>query len=380
MRRYSNEEEERVRMQDLMREWARSGLLEAAQAEALAAELRVDLRRTNPFLRGGLALFTLLIVAALVGLVAVSLGLRGRGAIAALTLLSAVACFGAADVLAGKYRCYRFGIEEAFAVASVGLLCIAGGTLSPSGWKEIVALILGAAGGFTLYRRFGFVYAVLAGSLCVAAIPFQYDFPAAFQRVAAAAVAGSISVAARPRRLALGDDYPGDEYGYLQAAGLAGVYLVLNVQISEGRYAVSGWFYWFTYITTWILPIAGLRLGLRDRDRDLIDISLVLMLVTLITNKPYLGWTQHAWDPIVLGILLIGVAITARRWLESGPSRERRGFTAQRILDKDRTARSMLGMASAALPAPGGASTHAEPSAPQFDGGRSGGAGGGGTY
>ena len=164
MKRYSNKDEERVRLLALVHEWTQSGLLEAAQSEALAAELRVDLRRTNPFLRGGLALFTLLIVAALVGLVAVSLGLHGKGAIAALTFLSALACIGAADVLAGTYRCYRFGIEEAFAVASVGLFCIAGGTLSPSGWSEIVALFLAAAGGFALYRRFGFVYAALAAA------------------------------------------------------------------------------------------------------------------------------------------------------------------------------------------------------------------------
>ena len=92
MRRYSNEEEERVRMQELVREWTRSGFLEAAQSEALVAGLRVDLRRTNPFLRGGLALFTLLIVAALVGLVAVSLNVGARGAIAALAGLSGLAC------------------------------------------------------------------------------------------------------------------------------------------------------------------------------------------------------------------------------------------------------------------------------------------------
>ena len=380
MRRYSNEDEERVRIQDLVREWTRSGLLEAAQGEALVADLRVDLRRTNPFLRGGLALFTVLIVAALVGLVAVSLGLRGKGAIAVLTLLSALACMNAADVLAGTYRCYRFGIEEALAVASVVLLCIAGARVSPSGAREIVALAIGAAGGFALYRRFGFVYAALAGAVCIAAIPFQYDLPAAIQRLAATAVAGSVFIAARPRRVTLGDNYPGDDYGFLQAAALAGAYLPLNVQLSGGWHAVAGWFYWCTWLVTWILPIAGLRMGIRDRDRDLIDVSLALALVTLLTNKPYLGLARNAWDPILFGVLLIGVAIAARRWLDRGPSRERSGFTAQRILDKDRTARSMLSMASAAMPAHGGAKTHVEPAATEFGGGRSGGAGGGGTY
>ena len=37
------------------------------------------------------------------------------------------------------------------------------------------------------------------------------------------------------------------------------MYVALNVQLSEGRHAVSGSFYWFTYIVMWILPIAGLR-------------------------------------------------------------------------------------------------------------------------
>ena len=119
-------------------------------------------------------------------------------------------------------------------------------------------------------------------------------------------------------------------------------------------------------------------MGIRDRDRDLIDVSLVLMLVTLITNKPYLGWARNTWDPIVFGTLLIGVAIAARRWLERGPNRQRRGFTARRILDRDRTARSMLSMASATLPPQTAA--HAEPAPPEFGGGRSGGAGGGGAY
>jgi hypothetical protein len=72
------------------------------------------------------------------------------------------------------------------------------------------------------------------------------------------AVAGSVFIAARPRRLRFGDDYPGDDYGHLQAAALAGAYVALNVQLSAGSYTVGGWFYWCTYITTWILPIAGL--------------------------------------------------------------------------------------------------------------------------
>ena len=65
---YSPDDERRIRSQALVREWTKSGLLDPAQGAALEAELRVDVRRTNVFLRAGLALFTVLIVAASVGL------------------------------------------------------------------------------------------------------------------------------------------------------------------------------------------------------------------------------------------------------------------------------------------------------------------------
>ncbi len=399
MRRYSPEEEERIHTHDLVREWARSGLLDATQGERLGAELRVELRRTNPFLRAGLALFTVLIVAASVGLLIEFLDLSGDFATSVITVIAAVVCIGLAEYLVGVWRCYRFGVEEALAVASVVLLGISGAELTSSfdtglHWlPEVVALLLGAAGALGLYRRFGFVYAAFGSIVCAAAIPFQLDlsvaFPsqfylsAAIQRVLAAAVIGSVFVVVRSKRLKHRDDYSGDEYGQLQAAAWAGVYLVLNVQVSPGWYSVDGLFYWFTYAATWVLPLTGLWIGIREKDRELMDVSLVLALVTLATNKPYLGWPRHTWDPSLLGAFLIAIAVVIRRWLSNGPGGERHGFTPARLLDKDNAALSMVGTASAfahpdlherAAPPP------AEPAAPDFGGGRSGGGGGGDSF
>jgi hypothetical protein len=378
MRRYSREDEEHVRMQALVREWVRSGLLEAAQGEVLAAELRVDLRRTNSFLRSGLALFTVVIVAAFVGLLMEVLEIHDKIAIAALTGVAALACIALADLLAGPYRCYRFGIEEALAVASVVLLGISAAQLW-LGRPDITPLLVGAAGGYGLYRRFGFIYAALGGAVCLAAIPFQYDLAPAIQHGVAAAVAGGVFVTVRSRRLTFGDDYPGDEYGSLQAAAWAGVYVALNLQLSPRPYVAHDWFYWGTYAVIWLLPAIGLHLAIRDRDRELLDVSLVMTIVSLVTSKPYLGWSRNTWDPIVLGALSMAIAVAARRWLARGPGGERRGFTAARILDQDRAIRAMLSMASAAVPSHVGAQ-QVEPAAPAFDGGRSGGAGGGDTF
>ena len=270
MRRYSQEEEEKIRAQRLVREWTQSGLLEEPQGARLAEELRVELRRTNPFLRAGLALFTGLIVAASVTLLITFLNLRGDVPIAATTGLAALTCIGLAEYLVHEFRCYRFGVEEALAVAAVGLLSIAGGELTssfhlePRGMPATVALLIAGAGGFGLYRRFGFVYAACGGIFCVAAIPFQLDLSAATQRILAAATIASVLLVARSKRLKYRDDYPGDEYGLMQAAALAGVYVVLNVQLTDW-YRVDQPFYGFTYALTWALPLAGLALAIRGK-------------------------------------------------------------------------------------------------------------------
>ena len=251
-------------------------------------------------------------------------------------------------------------------------------TLQP----DIAPLIIGAAGGYGLYRRFGFIYAAIAAGICLAAIPFAYELPAALQRGIAAAIAASVLVGARAPRLKLRDDYPGDEYGVLQATALAGVYAAVNIQIGPARYAVAGWLYWFSYVLTWIVPLAAVRVGIRDRDRELMDVGLALTLVTLVTNKSYLGWARNTWDPIVFGAFLIGAAVVVRRWLDGGPEGERHGFTAARILEKDRDRLSLAGVASTMVQ-PGSAHAagpaHTETSS-QFGGGRSGGAGGGGSF
>src|ERR1700730_2963899 len=110
----------------MVREWARSGLLGAAQGARLGAELGVDFRRTNPFLRAGLALFTGLIVAACVALPVAFFELRDEVAIAMITGIAALACIGLAEYLVVEFRCYRFGVEEALAVAAIALLGISG--------------------------------------------------------------------------------------------------------------------------------------------------------------------------------------------------------------------------------------------------------------
>jgi hypothetical protein len=384
MRRYSEEDEKRIRAQTRVREWTRAGLLDPPQGAQLAAELRVDVRRTNVFLRAGLALFTALIVGASVLFVIVGLNLSREIPIAVVTAMSALACIGLAEGLITRFRFYRFGVEEALAVAAVVLLGVSGAALTASfhvgrngDLPAAAGLLVAAAGGLGIYRRYGFVYAAAGGMACAAAIPTLLHLSATARHVVAAATLASMFLVVRAKRLRYRDEYPGDDYGLLQAAAWAGLYITLNLHLTD-KY-IEGSFYWCTYVMTWVLPGVGLYLALREKDRPLIDVSLVMALVTLLTNKRYLGWPQHEWDPILLGIFLIAVAVVLRRWLSQGPRGQRHGFTAARVLKEDGEVVTLLSRASLKFQ-PDVPSPEPDPANPGFDGGRSGGGGATGTF
>ena len=155
MRLYTRAEEQRVRLHASVQEWIRSGLLDPSQRAGLDADLRLDLRRTNPFLRAGLALFTAFTIGASVALIFVTLNLRGEGAAAVTTGIAALVCLALAGFLISAYRLYHFGVEETLAEGAVILLMVSGVTMTMSlnGGRigqepAIVGLLVGAAAGF----------------------------------------------------------------------------------------------------------------------------------------------------------------------------------------------------------------------------------------
>ena len=126
---------------------------------------------------------------------------------------------------------------EGLAIGAVVLLATSAALLSSASGKlrvdHQIALWLGAAacGSFVVYRRFGFVYAALSAMTCAALVPFQLSVSDPVQRVAAAAVCGVVFLLIKPKRARLGTEWPGDEFGYIQAAAWIGVYVALNVKL-----------------------------------------------------------------------------------------------------------------------------------------------------
>ena len=364
-----------------VREWQQSRFLGSDQAINLTAELQTDLKCTNSFFRLILFVFTAMIVSASLWLIAFRFEISGRTATALLSIGGAAVCFIAADFSVGRYRLYRFGVEEALATASAVLLSGGVSLIAPDEFRyqALIGLSVGVVYSLLLYLRFGYVYAATASMFCAALIPFTVNTSIELQRLSAAFVFACAFDLVRGRRLLWGEDFPGDDYGVLQAVSWAGIYLALNLHLGDSYSTPPFLIYWFTYAMIWFLPATGLWVALEKKDRPLIDVNIALALVTLDTNKPYLGLARKPWDPILFGLLLISVAIFVKRWLANGVNAQRYGFTATRLLAGDRKLMAAVATASSllqpAIPAPGAA-----PSQPDFGGGRSGGAGASGTF
>jgi len=180
----------------------------------------------------------------------------------------------------------------------------------------------------------------------------------------------------------------------LQACLLAAIYLTVNLQIL-GLIGLMQkntpfihfhpelfppYIYWSSYVLTFILPAAGIYWGIESRRRLILNVSLVMACLTLMTNKSYLGMTRYAWDPAILGGMLIALYILLTRWLASGPNKRRYGFTAEAILRPEDHGISLTDVAAALTP---GAIDAQQPQAPTdrfFAGGASGGGGAEGKY
>src|SRR6185436_14638348 len=130
------------------------------------------------------------------------------------------------------------------------------------------------------------------------------------------------------------------------------------------------------FVLIWCLPPVVLARGLRRKDRFVIVVGVIVAILTLVTNKPYLGWPRHTWDPMLLGALLIGVALFTRRWLTSGPGEIRHGFTARRLSSKDKRWMN-TGITAVGLVSPDMVTPSSQPDSPDvhFGGGESGGGG-----
>ncbi|MEP7352831.1 MAG: hypothetical protein ABI824_06335 [Acidobacteriota bacterium] len=391
MRTYSESNEEALRARSLLRDWAGEGFLNEAQYKRMEQETVCDLRRTNIFLRVVMFFFTVIVVVAVVGLLFLMFDAGSSQPSGVLFLVFAAISYAAAEKSASR-GLYRHGIEEAFAVCSVGLGCLGLFVfLDRSDGTEFLIPTLGALSSLWIWHRFGLAYVFVAAMIFVAWLATSIADSHSGQHLFVAAVytVGLIGAAAVRGRYRL--TYLKERYSIAEALLWLGIYLAFNLQLSSADLLrewldvhtsmgdFAGTFYWITWGLTWCIPPVVLYRGIRTKDRYVMAVGGITMILTLVTNKAYLGWPRHTWDPMLLGTLLIGVAILLQRWLAKGENGIRNGFTAQRLSGNDKGRMSAVSVAFG-LAAPQATSVNPEASDFHFGGGSSGGGGASGEF
>jgi Ca2+/Na+ antiporter len=307
--------------------------------------------------------------------------------------------FGAVYYTVAEYivrhrRTYRYGIEEGLALIAMMLFCTGCGWLLNEyhiGFKYAMIAVsaLFAFTAFWIYLRFGYLYAALISILALCVIPFQLSVSPTTERLMLLFVLCVVFVFRLISDKPDIEDFKKERNTTIQACLLVAIYVTVNLQILGliGLFLSDPhlihlhpklfppYIYWLSYILTFILPAAGIFWGIQSRKRLILNTNLVMACITLATNKSYLGMTRYAWDPAILGVVLIALSILISRWLASGPNKARHGFTAENILKPEDHGINLADAAAALTP---GVIEAQQPQTPRdkfFEGGSSGGGG-----
>ena len=398
MRIYTALSEETLRARRLLKEWAGDGSLSKEQCERLEQDTVSDLRVTNIFLRLVLFFFTVICVAAAAGLFfEVFLSRPSQQTTGIFLLIFAAVSYAAAEVAVAQARLYRYGIEEALAACSVAFLCVGVGAVFFSDMSshgvQLVVPAIGAVSSLWIWYRFNLWYAFPAAMIFAVFLPGYWTPSHTAQHVFIAVLYAAGLICIAPIRSRHRFDTLEEAYSLSEAFLWLGLYLVFNLKLSDfnllslwgspARFTPgpAGPFYWTTWVLIWCLPPLILARGVRQKDRLILAAGGIAAVLTLVTNKPYLGWQRHTWDPMLLGVALTGVALFLRRWLAQGPGGVRHGFTAARLSGKDKhvmgVGSAVLGLVTPQSITPAAQPVHTEP---RFGGGESGGGGASGDF
>lgn len=394
---YSSRQEENIYIRKQARTWQRSGLITNEQFAGMDNLTGINLRQTNIFFRLIFFIFTWLCIGAVFGLFLWVTKIRSEMAISFTLIIAGGVMYMLAEYTVNQYYFYRHGIEEALALSSMVLFCmgIYTGTVKlldgrPADFDTFLCFLY-ALTALWIYLRFGFLYAALMSIMAICIIPFQVSLTPAGERlcllIILCLILCFVIIADKPDD----EDFKKEKNTTLQGCLLIAIYLTVNLQINSlpalmipavgllqtHPKSFPPYLYWTSYLLTFIIPVGGIYWGIQSRKRLILLASLVMACVTLATNKSYLGWTRYAWDPAILGAMLVILSIVMNKWLGSGENKTRYGFTAEDILKPESHGISLTEVAAAFTPAVTGLDLQ-QPAAEKgkyFDGGASGGGG-----
>lgn len=388
---YTPEQEENLFIRRQARTWRRSGLLAEEQLQAIDGRTDPQVKVTSLFFRILFAVFTFICWGAVISFFVWFTNLHGDVEIAVPLLFFAFAAYGLAEWLAKAQRWYHHGVEEALAMAAICFTCIAMALLLDNHrYDETLVLevsALFAVLAFWLYLRFGYLYAALFGYLALCSLPFHMNLSAVYQRMDVLLILGASLLLSVMSAKHAGEAFRKEKNAIIQAVLFTGLYCTVNLRLPDmGKsffeplplQPYAGFppaLYWLSYALTFFIPAVGLFYGLKARQRAFIIVGAIAAVVAFSTNKDYLGMRHYAWDPAILGVVLVISALALIRWLSGGEGKSRHGITAENLLTPENHGIDLAALAAAVVPSYTAAGQAPPQSPSPFEGGQSGGGG-----
>ena len=331
------------------RSWRKAGAIDEATLEAIEKTVPDDRVRVGPVFRVLLFFFTVLAANALFGFLWL-LFFENAGSEDVVIGVAAIV-FGLAlavltELQIGRFKRSQGGMEAATSLVALGYL------LGGLGWFAIKSFDQSDVKAISLL--------LVEATLLFAAAAWRWGYPA-YAGAAAAALLGAAAhlpfgrvfwivlpllAASFLLRLADSERLPPAHRDSCQAiliVSLVGLYVAVHLGSFEsglieeignpargaGPASTSDLLWWLSAAATGLVPVVLLAVAVRTRRYPFLFVGLGTAAASLITLRFYVHLAPLWILLTVSGIALVSLVFILRRYLGSGPNKERNGFTAE---------------------------------------------------
>jgi hypothetical protein len=326
--------------------WRQAGAIDDRALAAIEKACPDDRQGVGPVFRVLLFLFTLISVGGAFGFLVMISDTSWRTDSLPVLLLF----FGAGLVIATDFQVTRMlrvrgGVEAAMSLAGIGFLAgFAFWICDKDGWKDdhAFAALLLATAILLAGAAWRWGYPLYAGAAMAA---FLWSF-VAFPGARLAWIVLPLLMAPILMRLSESPRLPPshrDSCAFALGVALAGLYTAVHLGSLDshlledwhhGKLPTSAILRGLSMAATALVPVVYLAIGLRSRRYVFLLLGLGTGVASLATLRYYVHLAP-LWVILTLsGVVLVAVALVLRRYLDSGPGRERHGYTAEPLFEE----------------------------------------------
>ena len=371
------------------RAWRRADLLDEAALAEVERQWPDDRRRFGPVLRTLAFCLAVLATSAAFALVLALSDSHSEDTLGVLALVFALALIAATELAKGPFRLCDAGLEAATGLLAP--LAVVGGTmwllskLGPaSPYSTLVALAIAGFSYAVASLRWGSTASALLATACLGGALAQVPGARLAWMIAALVL---VPLTLRGERASA---LPPSHRRSCQAVSLlalVGLYVALHLGSYDRHLLEDSVVYaqrelarqWVLprglfVVTTALVPIGVLTLGLVRRRRAVVLLGAILVAASLVTLRSYVHVASLWLALSASGAALVLLALGLRRWLDAGLAHERGGFTAESLAGDEQRGRRLETAVAVAVAGPTArthddAAARLEPGGGRFGGG-----------